>query len=304
MGHTPPVRLEDLTPERLQGLSPQLRRAARFVVERPGDIATRSQRFVAQEANLPAPTFTRLAHAIGLHSYDSLRELCRNQVLPASTALADRAQAMVSDEAPETLSLIEQHAAAMMRNVQGLLDRIDATKLDRAAKTLAHARRVVLIGEMSARGLTDYAAYIANMSLTGWSGLGRSGESLSSELATLTPQDACLVVSMSPYAARAVDMATHVTARDVPLIAITDNALSPFAALAGQSFYVGTESPQFFPSHVPSMLVFETLLDMVIRARGHEALEHIAAVERQNHKLNEYWRDRPARKKDQKPQGE
>jgi hypothetical protein len=38
---------------------------------------------------------------------------------------------------------------------------------------------------------------------------------------------------------------------------------------------------------------------MVIRERGVQALQHIAAVERQNHKLNEYWRDGPA-----KPQGD
>lgn len=297
MGHTPPVRLEDLTPERLQALSPQLRRAARFVVERPGDVATRSQRFVAEEANLPAPTFTRLAQAIGLHSYDQLRDLCRKDVLPARTVLADRAHALASEDHPEDRPLIEQHATAMMRNVQALLDRVDHTKLTNAAQRLAQARRVILIGEMSARGLADYAAYIANMSLTGWTVLGRTGDSLSSELATLGPQDACLVASISPYSARAVDMTRHVAARGVPVIAITDNALSPFGSIADQSFYVGTDSPQFFPSHVTSMLVFETLLDMVIREKGAKALEHIAAVERQNHKLNEYWRDTPARKK-------
>jgi DNA-binding MurR/RpiR family transcriptional regulator len=296
MGHSPPVRLADLTPERLHGLSPQLRRAARFVMENPGAVATRSQRHVAHAAGLPAPTFTRLAQAIGLHAYDQLRDLCRNDVLPPRTVLADRAQALVTEAQEEDLPLIAQHASAMVQNLQVLVDRIDNDDLTAAAQLLANARHVVLIGEMSARALADYATYIANMSLTGWSVLGQPGANLSTELAILTPEDVCIATSISPYSARAVEMARHVTACDVPLIAITDNVLSPFAALADQSFFVGTESPQFFPSHVASMLVFETLLDMVIRERGAEAQKHIAAVERQNHKLKEYWRDGPAGK--------
>lgn len=300
MGHAPPLRLEDLTPERLKSLSPQLRRAARFIVERPGDVATRSQRHIARAADLPAPTFTRLAQAIGLHSYDQLRDLCREDVLPKKTTLADRAQAVVSSPAREDLPLVEQHAAAMMQNLEAVVDRIDHVSLSDAARLLARARRVVVIGEMSARGLVDYAAYVANMSVTGWNVLGRMGETLGFELANLGPEDACVVVSMSPYSARAVDMAQHVADCGVPVIALTDNALSPLSAMANHRFYVGTNSPQFFPSHALSMLVFETLLDMVIRERGAEAQEHIAAVERQNHKLNEYWRDRPAKRKTKK----
>ena len=41
-------------------------------------------------------------------------------------------------------------------------------------------------------------------------------------------------------------------------------------------------------------MFLEALIGMVIRERGKEAQQHIAAVERQNHKLNEYWQDTPA----------
>lgn len=300
MDDAKPTSLLGVDPERLQGLSPQLRRAARFVVEHPGDIATRSQRHVAQVSNLPAPTFTRLARAVGLESYDQLRDLCREDVLNTSpTILADRAQASVNDQTPVDAPLLQGHANAMFRNVQALLDRIDTEQLSEAAQILARAERVVLIAVMSARGLANYVSYIANMSLTGWKVLGGTGESLSSELAVLGPQDACIAISVSPYSTRAVETLQHVADCNVPTIAVTDNAMSPLAVLAQHSFFVGTDSPNFFPSHVPTMLVLETLVDMVIRERGAGAQRHIAAIERQNHKLNEYWRDGPA-----KPRGD
>ena len=49
----------------IEKLSPQLRRAARFVLDNPGEVATRSLRHIAQTANIPAATYSRLASAVG-----------------------------------------------------------------------------------------------------------------------------------------------------------------------------------------------------------------------------------------------
>ena len=293
MSQAYPVKLMDLSSERLQALSPQLRRAARFIVEHSGDVATRSQRHISTVSQLPAPTFTRLARAVGLQSYDQLRDLCREDVLRNKTILADRAKSLIAEvnENAEEPSLIARHAASAIHNLQRVVEQTDPDRLTNAARLLADARRVVLIGEMSARGLMDYVSYMVNMSLTGWKVLDRAGESLSSELAFLGSEDACIVTAVSPYSTRSLKIVRHIVEAGIPVVAITDNALSPLVPLADHSFFVVTESPQFFPSHVALMVVLEVLIDMVIRERGIEAQKHIAAVERQNHILNEYWQD-------------
>ena len=293
MSQAYPVKLMDLSSERLQALSPQLRRAARFIVEHSGDVATRSQRHVSAVSKLPAPTFTRLARAVGLQSYDQLRDLCREDVLRNKTILADRAKSLIAEvnENAEEPSLIARHAASAIHNLQRVVEQTDPDRLTNAAQLLANARRVVLIGEMSARGLMDYVSYMTNMSLTGWKVLDRASESLSSELAFLGSKDACIVTAVSPYSTRSLKIVRHIVEAGIPVVAITDNALSPLVSLADHSFFVATESPQFFPSHVALMVVLEVLIDMVIRERGIEAQKHIAAVERQNHKLNEYWQE-------------
>ena len=293
MSQAYPVKLMDLSSERLQALSPQLRRAARFIVEHSGDVATRSQRHVSAVSKLPAPTFTRLARAVGLQSYDQLRDLCREDVLRNKTILADRAKSLIAEvnENAEEPSLIARHAASAIHNLQRVVEQTDPDRLTNAAQLLADARRVVLIGEMSARGLMDYVSYMTNMSLTGWKVLDRASESLSSELAFLGSKDACIVTAVSPYSTRSLKIVRHIVEAGIPVVAITDNALSPLVSLADHSFFVVTESPQFFPSHVALTVVLEVLIDMVIRERGIEAQKHIAAVERQNHKLNEYWQE-------------
>ncbi len=289
-------KLTELTPGKLQALSPQLRKAARYVVEHPDEIATRSQRFVADTANLSAPTFTRLAHAIGYDSYDGLRETCRVELLQKRTVLAEKARVLV-DADEDNAGFAARHAAATLRNTEALITNLDPNDLEATAQMLVRARRVALLGVMSAQPIVDYAMYLANMSLSGWMVAGRSGYGLASDLADLDAQDVAIVFSIEPYAARAISLADEVTKQGAPLLALTDNRLSPVAEHARYCFCIGTESPQFFPSHVAAMVFFEAIIGMVIQMKGNEAQKRIAAVERQNHKLGEYWQDKPARTK-------
>jgi len=284
------MKLNDLPPSKLQALSPQLRKAARYVVDNPGEVATRSQRQIADIAQLSAPTFTRLAHAIGYDSYDEMRETCRIDVLQSRTALAEKAQILV-DADLGSANFATKHAASAVRNTENLIANLDINDLDAAAELLSKAQRVALIGVMSGRPVVDYAMYLANMSLTGWTVLGRGGDGLASSMTSLGPDDACIIFSIDPYAKRALDIAELVSNNGVPLIALTDNRLSPAAKNARFCFYMDTDSPQFFPSHVAATVFFEILIGMVIQIRGKEAQERIAAIEQQNHKFGEYWQD-------------
>ncbi|WP_371227288.1 MurR/RpiR family transcriptional regulator [Roseovarius sp. 2305UL8-3] len=288
-----------LTTETLRSLSPQLRKAARYVVEHPGEVATRSQRHVARTAKLSAPTFTRLAHAIGYDSYDELRDLCRAEVMQPRTLLAEKAQTLVEagSETPDKTAFFTQHALAGVQNIETSLGHLDHDDLGALVTRLAKARRVVLVGVMSARPILEYTAYIANMSLGGWSLLGRDGDGAAGILADLGPEDAALVFSIAPYAATSVALARHLKAANVPVIAVTDNHLSPLTEGAQHCVYLSTGSPQFFPSHVAAMVFFEAVIGMVIRERGGDSQRKIARVELQNHELGEYWQDKPARDK-------
>ncbi len=289
-------RLKNLTPHNLQALSPQLRRAAHYVVENPGEVATRSQRSIARNANLPAPTFTRMARAIGYANYDALRDSCRAEILGSRNHLARKAQVLV-DADDKNSGIAARQAAAAIHNTEALVATLDPGELDAAVSVLAHARRVALIGEMSAMPVVEYAHYLANMSLTGWIVPGRGGAGLANDLADLGSDDACILFSIRPYAARAIAVAGSISSRGVPLIALTDSRLSPVAAHARHCFCICTESPQFFPSHVAAVVFFEAIIGMIVRLRGKEAQERIAAVERQNHQLERYWQDKPASNK-------
>jgi len=289
-----PDSIHALAPDQLKGLSPQLRRAAQFIIDHTDDVATRSLRHIAQEAGLPPPTFSRLARAIGYESYDALREICRTAISRRRSLLADKALELVDGARDRDAPFLVTHAAAAMRNTQMLLENIDFDEFEAMALRLASARRVVLIGELSARPFVDYASYVAAMSLPNWTVIGRGGGNLSAELVDLGSEDVAVVFSIEPYALRSVETTRAVAARSVYVVSITDSPLSPVAALAASVFIVSAESPQFFPSHVGATVLIEALIGMVVRERGAKSQRRIAQVERQSHELSEYWQETPA----------
>ncbi len=242
-----------LAPSKIAELSPQLRRAARFVVDNPGEIATRSLRHVSETAQLPPPTFSRLAKAVGFDNYNSLKDSCRAGVLGR--------QAKGQAEA----SVIADHGLSAIKGIERLLQDIDETELTKAASVLAGSRRVALIGEMRARAFMDYASYLSDMTIDGLSVIGRDPVSLAAETRYLGPRDAAVILTMSPYATRSIETARLVAATGAQLISITDSPLSPIAGFSKQMFVISPDGPQFFPSYVVATLLIEVLFGLMIQ---------------------------------------
>lgn len=271
--------LEALTPSKIAALSPQLRRAARFVVDNPAEIATRSLRHIAQTAQLPPPTFTRLAKAVGYDSYNNLKESCR-------VGLIGR-----QDKDQKGRSVIADHALSAIRGIETLLQDIDEEAFEQAAIQLARSRRVALVGEMRARAFVDYASYLSDMTIDGLSVIGRDPVSLAAETRDLGPKDAAVILTMSPYATRSIETAELIASTGAHLIAITDSPLSPVARFSNQMFVISPDGPQFFPSYVVATLIIETLFGLMIREKGADAHQRIMDTARRCRELGEYWKD-------------
>ncbi|MFS8085809.1 MAG: MurR/RpiR family transcriptional regulator, partial [Acidobacteriota bacterium] len=59
--------------KQFDSLTPELRRAARWITDHPGETGFLSMRQQAKSAGVSAPTMVRLARALGFDSYAALR---------------------------------------------------------------------------------------------------------------------------------------------------------------------------------------------------------------------------------------
>ncbi|MBT6086492.1 MAG: MurR/RpiR family transcriptional regulator [Rhodospirillaceae bacterium] len=283
---------------RLDGLSPKLKIAAEFVMAHPDEVATRALRQVAKAANLTPPTLSRLARALDFETYEELREICRGELKRRNRVLADKAQALLqlssADSTADKSGVFLIQARSAMENIQDLMGSVELDKLRAAADTLAHARKVVLIGATSGMALGSYFCCMASMAFDNWRTAGTDGAFWASEMAKLGPEDAVFVVSLQPYGTRPVHAAEIARDAGAAMIAITDSLQSPYAGIATNCFVVKAEGPQFFPSHVAPLVLIEGLMGMVVRRAGKTAVDRIRSTELMAHELQEYWVNYPS----------
>lgn len=289
--------ISDRITARAEQLSPQLLRAARYVAEHPEEVATRSLRYLARVTALTPATFSRMSGALGYDNYEQLREACRAQIKRRQLSYASKVHALRDDESahPGEGRFIVRHGAAAINNINTLLDDIDPAQLEGAAIRLAKARRVVLVGWMSSRAFVEYLGYMASMAFDSWRVLGSDAESLAASFADLDERDVVLAISKSPYARRSIEVAAFAQEHGVPVIGITDDLLSPLCPHCEMSFIVATETPQFFSSHVATLVLLESLVGMVVAKSGDAVEQRIAAVEAAGQAMGEYVKKPEAR---------
>ncbi len=290
--HDPPLLNERITAD-LGVLSPKLRRAATYVAEHPDEVATRSLRHLAGVTGLTPTTFSRMATALGFENYEALRETCRLQLKRNQLSFAEKAGVLQSDgtshAGPRKGLFVVRQGRAAIDNISALINGADPKQLESIAGRLAGARKVLLVGMMSSRPFVEYAEYMASMAFENWSVYSQESGPLAAAPAGMDDTDVALVVSTAPYAGRSIRAAQQASRRGAFVIAITDGVMSPLASASSVALVVNTESPQFFSSHVATLVLIESLVGMAVARGGKASRDRIAAVEQGCREMGEYW---------------
>ncbi|MCR9137581.1 MAG: MurR/RpiR family transcriptional regulator [Alphaproteobacteria bacterium] len=288
------VTINDLIAQNYEQLSPQLRIAADYVVNHFHDVASRSLRAIAAGSNLNPPTYSRLARALGLNSYEEMRELCRHEIMNRNLGYAQKAsllQASNSNERDEDrIPFALRQSTSAIRNIDEFARELDVARLDAVADRLIASKRVFIAGSLASTGFAQYFGYLANLAFTHWQVIDRQGTSMTTTLTGATPDDALLIIMKDPYARRSVDATQMAHEAGAFVVVISDSILCPASRYAAHSFVVPTDSPQFFSSYVTTLVLLESLMGMVIQRSGIESSTRIKQVEVNNHRAGEYWR--------------
>lgn len=286
--------ISELIAQHYEELSPQLRRAADHVMGHFHDIASRSLRAVASNSDLNPPTYSRLARALGLNSYEDMRELCRHEIKNHSVSFAEKASLMQAsnnnDSNADRIPFALRQSTSAIGNIDAFARDLDVGRLSEVADRLVASKRVFIAGSMASVGFAQYFGYLANLAFTHWQVIGQNGISMSTTLTGVTPGDALLVIMKDPYANRSVDATQLAHESGAYVVVISDSIFCPASRFAAQTFVVPTDSPQFFSSYVATLVLLESLMGMVIQRSGHESGSRLKEVEMNNHRVGEYWR--------------
>jgi DNA-binding MurR/RpiR family transcriptional regulator len=280
-----------LLKQQFESFPRQERTAASFILDNINEVAVMSMRDLARLANVPPSTMTRLAKRAGLSGYDALRELFINSLRGQSNAYGSRAHGLVElKQRVGEQRVVEDMANNAIEQIRAISSPENLDSISRAVKLLAGARQVYCLGMRSSFGVafqfSHVASYFAsNVRLV--EGAGESG--VMSIIHQSTSRDVALVCSLPRYSRRLITLTNFLHQQGVRVITITDSVTSPTARIADETIIVRNQTPSFYDTIVPAMLVSEILVALMFAASKPDIEAAVTTTEEKLLSLGEWW---------------
>ena len=239
----PPESFDDFQ-RRLIEIEPQLpkrlRQAAAYALEHPDEFALGTASALARNAEVQASTLVRFAQTLGFAGFSELQEVFRSRLRNRWPDYSERLRALQQNarDSSDPIHLLFGFADSGAASIARLRDNVQRRELDQAVSLLAGAGTIHCLGQRRSFCVAHYLTYalsqlgIPSSLIDNVGGLGRE------ELAQARAGDALIAISFSPYTPFTVDLAKRARRAGVPIVAITDSALSPLAGLADVRFEV------------------------------------------------------------------
>jgi DNA-binding MurR/RpiR family transcriptional regulator len=277
----------------LDGLSPELLRAARWVEAHPREVALHSMRECGRRAGLAPATLTRLAQALGFKGFEAIRQLCQAS-FSAQGGYAGRAEVLQASarQDKDWLALLNESQHANSASVGGLNQ---TAQLEAAADAMLKARRVWFLGLRASHGLALHLHYTYGLLASNGMLVQGVGGTLDDQVGDMGPGDLLVVTSSASYTRQTVEAVAQARGQGAGVVALTDSALSPIARQATHTLLFRTDSPSYFHSMVGALALTEALAAAVAVRGGRKVLAHLQARQDRLDSEGAYWDERGGR---------
>jgi len=278
--------------QRFESFSPQLRKAARYVMDNPQDVPISSVRVLADAADVKPNSFVRLAHELGYDGYDEFRELFRNQLRKGSADFPDRVRWLQTiRQTGDMGQLYANMVNDAISNLEQSFAGIDEASMRAAAETIWQARHVYVMGVGVNYTNAANFAYLASTGMNDFTAIPRPASTAIDDLSRATDDDVLIAITMSPYRKEVLETARFAKERGMKLVSLSDSFASPVITQADHPFIIHIDTSQFFPSSVAIIAVLETLLSFVVAVASDEIADRVESFHQHRHELGLYYED-------------
>jgi DNA-binding MurR/RpiR family transcriptional regulator len=221
--------LRDLIVEKRDKMPKRLAQVANYTIEFPDDIAFGTVGRISEQAAVQPSTLVRFAKALGYSGFSELQAVFQQRLRDRPNNYEARLQSFDAHATglSPTAALIEGFSQAAIRSVERFKERVKLETLEEAARILARAETIYLIGVRRSYPISSYLSYALG-TLGVRTALIGSPNGIDRELLSFAgPRDAAIAVSFTPYAPTTIEYARQVVGQNAPLVAITDSPFSP-----------------------------------------------------------------------------
>ena len=276
----------------LEQLTPEVRKAAAYVLENPNDVSVSSIREIADAADVKPNTLMRMARSIGFDGYEDFREPFREEIRRGVTNFPDRARWLQSlGQSGKLGGLYKGMVNAAIQNIEDTFAGIDTADLKAAASAILKSRQTFTLGVGVNSSNAQNFTYLASTGMLQFYAIPRNGSTPIDDIAWADKRDVLIAITCKPYRTEVVEAVQIAREQGVQVIGISDSAASPIIVGSEYGFVVSTDTPQFFPSSVSTIALLETLLSFVIAMAPPKIVERVETFHDRRHQLGLYYEE-------------
>ncbi len=220
--------------EQRNTLPKRLMQVAAYALEHPDDLAFGTTASIAQAAQVQPSTLVRFAQHFGFEGFSGLQSLFQARLKGRNSSYEERLRQLESGGATdaEGSTILNGFISAAHHSLDALANSIDHTELERAIDLMAKAETIYLIARRRSFPIVIAMAYAFGKLKVRCQIVSSASGNDDDLLELATSMDAAFAVSFAPYATESATQARILAQRGVPVVALTDSALSPLAACA------------------------------------------------------------------------
>ena len=201
-------------------------------------------------------TVVRFAYALGYDGYPelqkSLQELIRNKLTSVQ-----RIQ-LTGDLQPN--DVLKSVLKSDMSNIRSTIDSIDNESFNAAINALLGAKKVYILGLMSAAPLAQFLSYYQGFVMDNVTMVSGAMGNIYEDLFRIGKDDVCIGISFPRYSNRTIDALDFVRGKGATIIAITDSVSSPIAEKAEYALIARSDMAGFADSLVAPLSLINAII--------------------------------------------
>jgi RpiR family carbohydrate utilization transcriptional regulator len=252
----PPQASAPSLAERIELLSAKRQEIIRPILEHPRDYVLLSVRAMAKRLKTDPATVVRIVRGLGFASDRDFQRHLHDLSIAFATSLDTMQSAGKVTSMPAYVrDALEQD----LKNLHGLKNSLDASRLISLAKRVYDARRIVLLAGDLAAFLADYLEYqITLLGLPVFT--ATSAGRITHLVRTVNKSDLVLAISFRRGLRQTVEGVHLAKARSAYCVGITDTYVSPLARECDEVFLASVESTSFGASYTAPVALVNAIL--------------------------------------------
>jgi len=256
--------------ERQSTMSKGHRAIANYIIDHYDTAAFITAARLGDMVGVSESTVVRFACALGFEGYPELQKKLQELIRTRLTNV--QRMGLGNDMTEEELvkwSL--RNDIASLRHIREVLD---YSMVQRVADSILSANHLYIMGLRSSAPLAQFFWYYLNYIVNNTTLVTYSiGGDIFGQLIHATKGDVVIAISFPRYSARTMDGVSFAKNNGAKVIGITDNEMSPLAAIADECLYVNSDMNLFVDSLVAPLSVINTLV-LLVGMRKKDGLRH------------------------------